>query len=95
VASLDLVWKDDLNLTNCVRALEAFKPLVSEALRGSNHLQCRLVGWGRVDTSALTVLLALRRLAAKAHAQIEFLDSSETLKALARMSQVEGLLSLQ
>jgi len=78
-----------------VQALEAFEPMVARAVKRGQKVQCRLVGWGPVDTSALAVLLALRRVAIRAGAEIEFLEPPEALKALARMSQVDGLLSFR
>lgn len=94
-ALVNLEWSSDLRLAHCVQALTALEPKVSEALVAGQTLQCRLVGWQRVDTSALVVLLALRRVALRAHARIEFLDPPESLKALARMSGVDGLLVLR
>jgi len=91
---LELLWDQALTLAHCVDALNTFRPLVAKALSPGVVLQCSLASWEKVDTSALTVLLALRRQAREANATIRFLHSPPTLKSLARMSQVDTLLNL-
>ncbi|NBV88627.1 MAG: STAS domain-containing protein, partial [Betaproteobacteria bacterium] len=92
---LSLDWPQDLQLTNCVQALERFEPLVAKALVPGQPLHCSLATWQRVDTGALAVLLSLRRLARRAKAQLQFCDVPRDLLALARVSQVDRLLGLQ
>ncbi|MFM1859684.1 MAG: hypothetical protein RL133_1184 [Pseudomonadota bacterium] len=91
---LELHWERALTLGECVDALHTFQPLVAKALAPGVTLQCSLASWRQVDTSALTVLLALRRQALEARATIRFLHSPPTLKSLAHMSQVDALLNL-
>ncbi len=91
---IDLHWETALTLGHCVSALETFKPILARALSPGVVVHCSLASWKQVDTSALTVLLALRRQANASQASIRFLNSPPTLQSLARMSQVDTLLAL-
>ncbi len=54
--------------------------------------QIDLAGLERIDSSALAMLLECRATADAAGAEIEFLNPPETLRTIARLTQVEELL---
>ncbi len=69
--------------------------LASAAQIGTPSMRVNLGALTQVDTSALAVLLGLKRMAARLNCPLTFVGAPASLLALARLSSVDRLLELE